>query len=810
MRGLRSPMHAMLKSHHPEHIGELTDATDRVMALAREVARTSHLRWWMSERRRLRTAIVTAGKGLDTVRFQHVLGLALAMVRRSRMPSDVVLETVDWPSDLHHFHICLDLALRLVERQESPKSLAKTMWLLGFQTTTPADIENQCASLGDLFATPHIKQWTSWASVLSHCAKSLSPARFQAALAIAARQIDLPGYLKAAAVFKPPYTDAQFYALLDWLAELKGGLNAGVLERFPVAVSSLPWSRFLGVLDASRDLVAKGVPLEIVIAQILNPAADIATTPEEFTKILTALRSLAGGKARDRTALERLDALPRTGVSARRLLRIVEMFKASAGVHAIALRAGVDAAAKAASDLAFDTCMTALGLLIAHADGDLDGSRRSARLLALPQADMSLGRFLRCATLIERTRGTNLMKCATALRGSLEAASRLAESDVQFDVNIAAIERFFSPDQSGIAHQFDLSHLHLPARLDHPERFAMAFDAAAPLIAIRPKVSEIFEGIWHAASSPDDFDARLAVLKRIAIALENQKLAANISPGIGALIEQAMHLLYSYEDFALVLHPALTTTEETYTDSYYGTTTSNTVVDRPEWLEVRPAGERTRPLTLALADLRDLRLRLEMRSWLWQHAVGNVDRERALERCATLRAFLFSLLDRLMRAGLLDADAHVESVFVIGSYPWVAQPNDIDLFIVVRGEQDVIERPAAAVSAHDVRVTGLLAPPAIEVVGRDTLLAAARGAPVRYARALVQRLALLHASPLLAGDDLPETSLLPEDIFRQMVAGLRSNAKKYQGAKQQWRETEARALESFLRARQRVAQTKKK
>lgn len=153
-----------------------------------------------------------------------------------------------------------------------------------------------------------------------------------------------------------------------------------------------------------------------------------------------------------------------------------------------------------------------------------------------------------------------------------------------------------------------------------------------------------------------------------------------------------MALKQQHEDFEPVLHPAVTHTELEWVEDpvYYGSHyEARTVTDHPDWIELRPVGRRITEIPLEALEATRLETLLAHRSWLWQFHADRAGRERALEQIAPVRVSLPTILDRLPRHGALEPTASLMSAYLIGSYPWVDTPADIDLFLVVNGERNV-------------------------------------------------------------------------------------------------------------------------
>ena len=98
------------------------------------------------------------------------------------------------------------------------------------------------------------------------------------------------------------------------------------------------------------------------------------------------------------------------------------------------------------------------------------------------------------------------------------------------------------------------------------------------------------------------------------------------------------------------------------------------------------------------------------------------------------------------------------TAYLIGSYPWVQNPADTDLLIIVEGEFDWTPFTSRDLQARGVWVPELSADLALEIVGSETLLLAKAGEQVVDAERVALRHTLLYGSVLLAGRDIFESS----------------------------------------------------
>lgn len=269
---------------------------------------------------------------------------------------------------------------------------------------------------------------------------------------------------------------------------------------------------------------------------------------------------------------------------------------------------------------------------------------------------------------------------------------------------------------------------------------------------------------------------------------------------LASLTRQAILLEHYYGGYEAVWRPAVTYAQPEAEP--FGTLSATTMVSYPPWIELRPAGLPPAPLGAPPVDPdRMLRL-LEARSWLWQFHPDREGRERARQRLALVRVFLPSILEQIRAHGILETEASLAGIYAIGSYPWGAEPGNIDLFQVVEGERKYTRCDAGHLEEHGVR---------IEIAGWETILRASRGEPVPGGEVLAFRYSLLYGAPLLAGSDCFDSQRPRREQFDALLQAilkdrdqstwpeLGGNAARI-GARLAWRQREARSLESFLKA----------
>lgn len=306
-----------------------------------------------------------------------------------------------------------------------------------------------------------------------------------------------------------------------------------------------------------------------------------------------------------------------------------------------------------------------------------------------------------------------------------------------------------------------------------------------------------------------DLEFALQVFECLVDRIQKSHGDPGTSPGLAQLARQAMALASDYEDFTVSYRPAITHQEE-QSDSYFGSS-SSTVVDEPARLELAPAGERRVPIAIALRSSDEVETLLAERSWLWRHLATAHARERALDRAAGVRAQLGTIVDGMIRSRILESGHALAAAYLIGSYPWVDRPADIDMFFVVEGRRDVTRVVGAGLAATGFNAGCLPAPLDIEVAGWETLLDAVRGADGGRAQDLRHRHTLLHGSLLLAGRDLHEHAGVSAAALLRLREHIIENSRRADWpelagnsprieAKREWRRREAEALKCFLGA----------
>ena len=300
------------------------------------------------------------------------------------------------------------------------------------------------------------------------------------------------------------------------------------------------------------------------------------------------------------------------------------------------------------------------------------------------------------------------------------------------------------------------------------------------------------------AGSPQEFLRSLGISAKLAQRLLSARLHSD-SFSFLALHRQVSALAEFYDDFSIIEHPALT--HEEY--EQYG---SSTVVDHPAWAEILPAGNRIAPLMLELLSCEQIILRLKKRSWSWRACRGEQAQETALERITRVRSFLPVAVEPLIRGGIVQPGPGI-SVYLVGSYPWAAAPNDVDLFVIEAGDGPWRYFPQQELRARGYRLFPGEVPFSLQVAGSQTILNALRLGSNATPN-LRTRCVLLSGSVLLAGLDLlasftptnEQLTELSEELRRDKERAdwpeLKGDVRLIQ-AKKEGRVSEIKAINSF-------------
>ena len=313
-------------------------------------------------------------------------------------------------------------------------------------------------------------------------------------------------------------------------------------------------------------------------------------------------------------------------------------------------------------------------------------------------------------------------------------------------------------------------------------------------------------GLSHAADvlPPEEFPYALDVAARLA----GSRMDPHTQPGIVPLTRQALALMRQYDGYRPYHHSAIT--ESISFDQFIGESRHEvTATKYPAWIEMLPMGARIAPFPLEIVESQALEAQLLSRSWLWRFYADEAAKERAKERIADLRIFLPEILDPLFRQGVLEADDRIKSVYLIGSYPWVAGPNDVNLFLVMEGEGEARLSTSEGLTAYGVRLPEQFTNLSLERAGYENLIRADRGEQVSHAGWMASRYHLLFGSVLLAGSDLFGMTRVSHEALGRILDALladyaRADWPELEGnlqkiaMKKRWREAEASALAQFI------------
>jgi hypothetical protein len=229
---------------------------------------------------------------------------------------------------------------------------------------------------------------------------------------------------------------------------------------------------------------------------------------------------------------------------------------------------------------------------------------------------------------------------------------------------------------------------------------------------------------------------------------------------------------------------------------------------------IGPAKESLEPLGMNAWDINDIIRVLNERSWMWNYLVskGELAKRKSAEKIKTLVSKVPSIIALLYENSIISAQRPLVSLLLMGSYPWIDSANDVDLVIVVAGEQNFTKMTASALP-QKIReiVSGLET--SFEVVGLETLKRAAKGEGVDMAAVLRRKLAPYSGAAPLVGADIFRISKPPIQNFSVMADDLRKEAElarwpniasepKKVEAKKAWRREEAAALDMWVKAHQ--------
>jgi hypothetical protein len=322
--------------------------------------------------------------------------------------------------------------------------------------------------------------------------------------------------------------------------------------------------------------------------------------------------------------------------------------------------------------------------------------------------------------------------------------------------------------------------------------------------------------VLHAAPelrTPAEIEDALRVFERLMDRIEKSGGPPSTAPGLTELSRQALALTRDYYDFTVTFHPAVTHEEQDGYDSYYPS--YRTVEDEPARLELKPTGERRAEISLALRSPAEIERLLGERSWLWRNLAGSVEHEQALERSTAVQGQLGTIVDRMMRSGILKPHESIAAIYLVGSYPWRKHPGDIDLFVLVNGRREVARFTRASLEAKGFEALDSAVPLDLEVVGWELLLDAAQRADAKPTAGLSRRYVLLYGSVLLAGRDLHDGLKISSADLKSVQAEIIENDRRADWPelagdsksieeKHAWRLYEAEAIRQFISDRKRV------
>ncbi len=212
---------------------------------------------------------------------------------------------------------------------------------------------------------------------------------------------------------------------------------------------------------------------------------------------------------------------------------------------------------------------------------------------------------------------------------------------------------------------------------------------------------------------------------------------------------------------------------------------------------------------MAVTNLDRIQAILAKRSWLWNNeAVSNDARDKILGKIKIIQARIPAIISTLYENNIISAKTQLVSIYLVGSYPWIELPNDIDIVVVVEGDRgfDRVHGSTLSVKSREI-IPGLET--SFELVGLDTLKRAARGEEFDKAKVVRRRLIEYSGSALLAGVDIFDKAKIPVENYMTMRDDLITNAElanwddiKNDPAKVEkkraWRAREVKALEAWI------------
>jgi hypothetical protein len=760
-----------------------------------------------------------AAGALDAGQLRMGLDLAIKSADRKIDPAALLqrgLLTAARSLDGAQFYAAVDFAIRLIERQIDPNdALEWAVPLTAKGSPTPAEFRARLEAL-ECFILVGGEQpplyFIRESSALAKLPSELFCAAIEAGGCLAANGMNPMNFFQALPAAVSGLTEGQLWAGLELTTRFaRERINVSESLRFdlPEAAKAVGRPELLAGLEAVSRLAEKKINPGAMLRYGIPAAAAAGVTAADFQINLQALEQFVAAQGQNshrcQNVLMSLSSTPMTAAQFRASLDFATRLETSSvDARAFILDAGQGfqhalkpalAASSTPEELRanFDSVERFSACAFKHYRNQL-----SEFLGLMPQAGLNSRQFRAGLEMAGRLAESEVSP-ASALKHGLPAAARACATTEDFDSSLQSLEAFL------------LSLAKHPAI--HDRSFGDGMQASL------------------VAQTRTEFEAGLEIFGALIARLTERHHPINIAPGPAELARQAVALSKCYEDFEIVLHEAITSEHE-YSDPYYSPRTE-TRVDHPQWLEMLPSGRRLAPLPLAMLDGERIKEMLDKRSWLWRAGSVPSEREKVVEKVVHWRSYLPVFLDRLMRQGIIDPATPLSAVYLIGSYPWIEAPNDIDLFIVVKGARGVAYLSPSALADKGVRLPEMPPPQepvqqttqrqaavgdqtqraplgiSVEMVGQETLLGAGRGEPVRHAEALAKRYALLYGSVLLCGNDLFQTAPVPLNLLRQLHQDLLSNLERADwpelsgndvkiAHKKTWRKREADALAKFI------------
>ena len=761
----------------------------------------------------LKNDLPAAANSLTAEQLGLGLDLAIRLAERAISPVTLLksgLVAAAESLDSTQFYAAIDFAMRLADSKINPSdALQYAVPTAAKNTSAASEFQANLEALERFIIHSggnHFPNVLKGLPALAALAPVLFRVGLEAASCFAERELDpskLFDSIRAAAMALPEDRLRASLDLTMHFAKKKIDLSSILKSDIAEAAKTVSLSEFLASLEAVSHLAEKRIQPDAMLRYGIPAAASARTSPADFQANLSVLERF----------------VIRAGERNHSMYRGVLTSLSAATLTPEQFRISLEFATRLASDKSNVAGVVEKGLCAALSAG-LTPSDARINLDALEQFMIRISEHKKyriddLLPLIPQTGLTSTQFCA-----GLEVSARLAANDVDPAPLLRHGLRAAVTACKGLG-DFEINLGTLEESLSRLGKLQVSRDQS------------FGDGLQTALNSSTraDFESGLKNFEALVMRLAERKFAADTAPGLAELTRQANVLRQCYEDFELVLHEAITSEYESY-DSYYGTSSTETRVDHPQWIELLPGGRRRLPLSLAMLTGDRIERLLKQRSWLWRYESDDSNREKVIERVVHWRAYLPLFIDRLMRQGVLDPATKLHSIHLFGSYPWVAAPNDLDLFLVVSGASDVVHFTGPVLKDRGVHFPELLfhAPTrqsrryqdwsnaqipelpggiSIEIVGHETLLKASRGETVLHGDVLAKRYAILYGSVLLGGDDLFRSVNAPVEWLREVRQELlddRERAgwpelagdKNKIDAKRSWRKREADALEKFI------------